>query len=101
MNSLENIEEFFSAAAVENADNHFVEGIVSPEQADFLHRLVDLGTGFMDGKHRDGLVLKYADNETLKQLVAEPLPLKGSSFDGLLQDIEECDGARRGCFPRR
>ncbi len=89
MNSMENMKEFFSAAATENTDNHFVEGVVSPEQADFLHRLVDLGTSFMDGKHRDGLVLKYADNETLKQLVAEPLPVKGSSFDGLLQDIEQ------------
>lgn len=68
---------------------HFIEGSVSPEQSSFLHRLIDLGCGFMNGEHRDGRVLRYADNDFLKELVSEPFPERGLSFDGLLKNIEE------------
>lgn len=70
-------------------EGRFIERTVSAEQQDFFHRLIDLGCGFMNGDHRDNKVLRFADNQTLKELIAEPFPQKGLSFEGLLKDIEE------------
>lgn len=70
-------------------EGRFIDGAVSKEQQDFFHRLIDLGCGFMNGDHRDNKVLRYADNHALKELIAEPFPQKGLSFETLLKDIEE------------
>lgn len=69
--------------------NYFIDEQISAEHTEFFHKLLDMGCGYLNGKYRDNLVLKYADNEFLKNLVAEPLPMTGSSLQDLSDAIEK------------
>jgi glutamate/tyrosine decarboxylase-like PLP-dependent enzyme len=72
-----------------SASEHFINGKATPEQREFLQRILELGLDFVEGPARGDTVLKYRSNATLRQLFSEPLPLDGSGLDRLFDELRD------------
>lgn len=66
-----------------------LRGAPSESQREFLDTMSSLGRAFVAGDGRDGAVLKYADNETLRALFSEPLPQEGASLQNLIGVVRD------------
>lgn len=67
----------------------FVYGEATPEQRSFLQDVLSLGLAFVEGTERNGLVLRYADNDVLRGIIDEPLPTFGCTLNELYSCLRE------------